>query len=215
MPKDILIDGRAIGDDAPCYVIAEIGANHQGDVAKARDLIRVAKLAGADAVKFQKRDNRSLYTKEAFDRPYDNRNSYGATYGLHREAVEFGREEFAELTAYAKEVGITMFSTPFDIASADFLAQFDPPAYKIASGDIRTLPLIRHVARFGKPIIVSTGGATMDDVRRVYDMVLPINKQLVIMQCTSGYPPEFDQLDLRDRDLQARVSGGDHRPVVA
>ncbi|PWB59721.1 MAG: N-acetylneuraminate synthase [Bradyrhizobiaceae bacterium] len=197
MPREIVIDGRTIGEQAPCYVIAEIGANHQGDLAKARDIIRAAKLAGADAVKFQKRHNRTLYTREAFDRPYENRNSYGATYGLHREALELDRAQFAELTAYAREVGITLFSTAFDIASADFLAQFDPPAYKIASGDLRTLPLIRHVARFGKPVIISTGGATLDDVRRAYELILPINSQLVIMQCTSGYPPEFDQLDLR------------------
>jgi N-acetylneuraminate synthase/sialic acid synthase len=197
MPKNIVIDGREIGEDLPCYVIAEIGANHQGDVGKARDLIKAAKLAGADAVKFQKRDNRTLYTQDAFDRPYDNRNSYGATYGLHREAVEFGYAEFADLTAYAREIGITMFSTPFDIPSAEFIEQFNPPAYKIASGDIQTLPLIRHVARYGKPIIISSGGATLDDVRRACDVILPINTQLVIMQCTSGYPPEFEELDLR------------------
>ena len=191
------IGKHEIGDHAQCYVIAEIGHNHQGSLEKAREMFREAKLAGAHAVKLQKRDNRGLYTRAAYNKPYDNENSFGATYGEHREFLEFGLKEYAELQAYAKELGVDFFSTAFDLASADFLAALDVPAYKIASGDLKSTPLLKHVARFGKPMIVSTGGATLDDVKRAYDTVMPINPQLAILQCTAGYPAAFEELDLR------------------
>ena len=94
-----------------------------------------------------------------YDRPYENENSFGPTYGEHREFLEFGRREYVELQAYARELGMTFFSTAFDVPSADFLAELDVPAYKLASGDLRNMPLLKHVARFGKPMIISTGGA--------------------------------------------------------
>jgi len=197
MSGRILIGGREVSDDAPCYVIAEIGGNHQGEIEKAIEMIRVAKQCGADAVKFQKRNNRELYTKAFYDRPYDHRNSYGPTYGLHREALELDEKQFGEVVACARDVGITLFSTPFDVHSADFLEKFNPPAYKIASGDIRTLPLIRHVASFGKPVLISTGGATLDDVRRASEATLRVNRHLCLLQCTSAYPAEFSELNLR------------------
>src|SRR4026209_906908 len=142
------IGRHEIGDQSKCYVIAEIGHNHQGSVDKARELFREAKLAGAHAVKLQKRDNRGLYTRAAYNRPYDNENSFGATYGEHREILEFGANEYRELQAYAREIGVEFFSTAFDTASADFLARLDVPAYKIASGDIKSVPLLKDVAGF-------------------------------------------------------------------
>lgn len=181
----------------PCYVVAEIGHNHQGSLDKARDLFREAKLAGAHAVKLQKRDNKGLYTRAAYHRPYDNENSFGATYGEHREFLEFGVAEYKALQAYARELGLDFFSTAFDIASADFLEALNIPAYKIASGDLKSTPLLKHVATFGKPMIISTGGALVEDVQRAYDTVMPINPQLAILQCTAGYPAAFEELDLR------------------
>lgn len=195
--RKLKINGTSIDDDSDCYVIAEVGHNHQGELEKAKALFRAAKNAGANAVKLQKRDNKKLYTREAYDKPYDNPNSFGATYGEHREFLEFGWPEYVELQAYARELGLDFFATAFDIPSANFLARLDPPAFKIASGDVKSLPLIKHVASFGKPVIVSTGGATLEDVRRVYDAVMPINNQLCIMQCTAGYPPEWHELNLR------------------
>jgi N-acetylneuraminate synthase/sialic acid synthase len=195
--RSITIGNHTINDDSHCYVIAEIGHNHQGSVQKARELFREAKLAGAHAVKLQKRDNRGLYTKAAYNKPYDNENSFGATYGEHREFLEFGRKEYEELQAYAKELDIDFFATAFDMASADFLEALDVPAYKIASGDLKSEPLLRHVAEFGKPIVISTGGALIEDVKRAYDTLLPINPQLCFLQCTAGYPASFDELDLR------------------
>jgi N-acetylneuraminate synthase/sialic acid synthase len=191
------IGAHEIGDHTRCYLIAEIGHNHQGSLEKARELFREAKLAGASAVKLQKRDNRGLYTRAAYDRPYDNENSFGATYGEHRERLEFGLREYRELKAYAAELGIDFFSTAFDLASADFLEELGVPAYKIASGDLKSTPLLTHVARFGKPVIISTGGAEIDDVQRAYDTIMPINPRLAILQCTAGYPAAVEELDLR------------------
>ena len=193
----IRIGQHEIGDHTPCYVIAEIGHNHQGSLEKARELFREAKLAGAHCVKLQKRDNRGLYTKAAYDKPYDNENSYGATYGEHREFLEFGRTEYVALQAYARELGLDFFATAFDVASADFLEELEVPAYKIASGDLKSTPLLRYVASFGKPMVLSTGGALIEDVQRAYDTVMPINPQLAILQCTAGYPAAFEELDLR------------------
>ena len=165
-PRALRIDDFLISDTSDCYVIAEIGHNHQGSLEQAHELFDEAKACGAHAVKLQKRDNRSLYTRELLQqRPYENENSYGATYGEHREALEFGQAEYEDLKAHAAELGVTFFATAFDIPSADFLAELDMPLYKIASADLINTPLLKHVAKIGKPMILSTGGATLEDVR--------------------------------------------------
>jgi N-acetylneuraminate synthase/sialic acid synthase len=115
---------------------------------------------------------------------------------MHREALEFGPLEYRTLKEYAQELGVTFFATAFDFNSADLLAELDMPAYKIASGDVVNTPLLRYVAEIGKPIIFSTGCATLEDVRRAYDTVAEVNEQVVIMQCTAGYPAEWSELDL-------------------
>lgn len=197
MSARIGIDGFDLHDGADCYVIAEIGHNHQGSVETAMEMFTAAKECGAQAVKLQKRANRSLYTREFFDRPYESESSYGATYGLHREALEFGRDEYRALQEHARSLGLTFFSTAFDFESADFLAELEMPAYKIASGDLTNLPLLRYVGQIGKPVIFSTGGGTLDDVRRAHDALAEVTDQIVVLQCTAGYPAEWDQLDLR------------------
>jgi len=186
-----------IDSGGDCYVIAEIGQNHQGSVETAKELFDAAKRCGADAVKLQKRDNRSLYTKEFFNKPYENENSFGATYGLHREALEFGRSEYVELKTHAQDLGITFLATAFDLPSVDFLEDVNIPAYKIASADLINTPLLRRVAETDKPMILSTGAATLTDVRRAYETVAAINDQLAILQCTAGYPAAWGELDLR------------------
>lgn len=195
--RKLIIDGQTIDDSTDCWVIAEVGHNHQGDVEKCKRLFDAAKEAGANSVKLQKRENRTLFTKAQYDKPYENENSFGATYGEHREALEFGREQYQELQAYCREIGITFFATAFDHASADFLANLEVPAFKLASGDLRNIPLLKHVASFGKPMIISTGGGTMDDVRRAYEAITPINKQLSILQCTASYPTPAEEMNLR------------------
>lgn len=219
--RSLLIDGVRLSDESDCYVIAEVGHNHQGSVARCRELFRVAKECGADAVKLQKRDNRSLYTRAMYDKPYDNENSFGSTYGEHREALEFGRDEYVELQRYSRELGLTFFATAFDIPSADFLAELDMPAYKIASGDLRTLPLLAHVARIGKPMIVSTGGATLEDIERAYEIIVPMNPQLAFLQCTAAYPAAAEDLNLRvittlrERFPEMVVGLSDHENGIA
>jgi N-acetylneuraminate synthase/sialic acid synthase len=197
MIRDLVVDGVRIADDTDTYVIAEIGSNHQGDLDRCKEMFRIAKQhCGVHAVKLQKRDNQTLFTRTMYQSEYNSENAFADTYGAHREKLEFGHEEYAELIRYAKEIGITFFATAFDIRSANFLADFDMPAYKIASGDLTNTPLLKHVASFGKPMFVSSGGGTMEDVRRAYETISAINRQLCLMQCTAAYPPEWEQLDL-------------------
>lgn len=196
MVHALSIDGVEISDATDCYVIAEIGNNHQGSVDKCKEMFKAAKDCGASAVKLQKRDNRALYTKAAFERPYEHDNSFGATYGEHRDFLEFGLDEYQELQRYAKSLDITFFATAFDIPSADFLEALDMPVYKIASGDLKSIPLLKYVASFQKPMIVSTGAATFEDVQRAYDAIMPINPKLAILQCTASYPVDSSELDL-------------------
>jgi sialic acid synthase len=219
--RELVIDGTRITDDGDCYVIAEIGHNHQGSVEQAQQLFMAASQCGVDAVKIQKRDNRSLYTRAAYDAPYDHENSFGATYGEHREALEFDIEAYKELQACARELGLAFFATAFDAPSADVLSELDMPAYKIASGDLRNTPLLKHVASFGKPIIVSTGGASMEDVDRAVDAVLPINPQLCLLQCTALYPAAVEDLNLgvittlRERYPELVIGLSDHQDGIA
>ena len=138
--RSFTMGASTITDDSAAYVVAEIGANHQGDVETAKKMIQAAALAGADAVKFQKRDNQALFTPEAYNAPYASENAFGATYGEHREALEFGKEEYVELMKEAKAQGVEFFATPWDFPSVDFLEDLDVPAYKVASCDLTNTP---------------------------------------------------------------------------
>ncbi len=189
------IDGTLVGG-SKSYVIAEIGTNHGGSVETCMQMIKSAKECGADAVKLQKRNNKTLFVKSLYDSPYTGENSYGKTYGEHREALEFDFEQYKELKAYADELGVTFFATAFDFESVDFLEKLCVPCYKIASGDLLNTPLQKYIAQTGKPVILSTGGGTYADVRRAYETILPINQQLVILQCTASYPCEPDNMYL-------------------
>jgi sialic acid synthase len=195
--RRLTIGDVEIHDRSDCYVIAEIGHNHQGDVEQAKQLIDAAKECGANAVKLQKRSNRTLYTRAYYDQPYDNEFSFGTTYGAHREALELSRDEYRELQAYACEQGIAFFATAWDFESADLLAELDVPAFKLASGDLLNTPLQRYVAQFGKPVFLSTGGGAIADVERAVETIAPINDRLCILQCTAAYPAATEDLNLR------------------
>ena len=215
------MDGRVIARDGPAYVIAEIGHNHQGDVDKAKALVRAARECGANAVKLQKRDNARLYTRALYNAPYDNEHSFGRTYGEHREALELSAADWLELREFSREEGITLFGTVFDEPSAAFLHELDLPAFKIASGDLTNTPLLRHVAALGRPIFLSTGGGTMEDVERAVDTILPLNAQLCVMQCTAAYPCEVEELNLgviesyRERFPDLVIGLSDHQSGIA
>ena len=195
--RQLTIDGFEISDQSDCYVIAEIGHNHQGKVETCKEMFKAAKECGANAVKLQKRDNKSLFTADYYNKPYNSENAYGSTYGLHREALEFGKAEYIELQAYAKSLGITFFSTAFDFKSADFLIELGMPAFKMASGDLKNIPLLKYVAAMGKPMVISTGGGTFEDAQRAIEAILPINSKLAILQCTAAYPVNFEDMNLR------------------
>ncbi len=152
-----------------------------------------AKWAGADAVKLQKRDNKTLYTEEFYNAPYNSEHSYGKTYGAHREALEFGWDQYVLLKCYAEAIGLTFFATAFDIPSADFLARLNVPAIKIASGDALNSDIYDWVeAHPDLPVIVSSGG--VPSIAHM-DPWAELNK-VAILQCTSGYPASYDELNL-------------------
>lgn len=194
---EIYFSGQRVSEPDQPFVIAEIGHNHQGNLETAIELFKKAHACGAHAVKLQKRNNRLLYTKKLYDQPYDNENSYGATYGEHREALEFGDSEYKELQHCARDLGLIFFATAFDFDSVDFLEKLNMPLYKIASGDLKNTPLLKHIATLRKPMIISTGGGTLDDIKRAYDTIMPINQQLCILQCTASYPTKPEEMNLR------------------
>ena len=219
--RRLRVDGVEIGDQRECYVIAEVGHNHQGDITLAKRLVDAAKECGVNAVKLQKRSNRTLYTREFYEQPYDNELSFGRTYGEHREALELGADDYRELLRHAREVGMTLFATAFDFESADLLAELDVPAFKFASGDLRNTPLQRHVAAFGKPMFLSTGGGSLEDVERAVSTIVPLNDQLCVLQCTAAYPASAEDLNLnvittlRERFPQLVIGLSDHQNGIS
>lgn len=173
------------------YIIAEICCNPCGNLELAKEFILKAKESGADAVKFQKRNNKLLFTEKFFNSEYNSKNSFGKTYGIHREKVEFNIEQIKILYDYTKEIDLDFIITPFDIYSFDEINKnIDVDAFKISSYDFVNLPLIRKILKYGKPVIFSTGAQTMENVLKIYnEEILPSNnKNICIMQCTSSYP---------------------------
>jgi len=219
--RELVVDGRVITRDGPAYVIAEIGNNHQGDLGKAKALIHEAKECGVDAVKFQKRDNRRLFTRAYYEAPYDNENSYGATYGEHREFLELPKSDWFELSRYSKEEGVAFVSAAFDEASADLMADLDVDAFKFASGDLLNVPFLRYVADKSKPMFLSTGGGTLEDIDRAVNAILPRNEQLCVLHCTAAYPAEVEDLNLavisslRERYPELVIGLSDHHNGIA
>ncbi len=195
MPE-LIVNGRRIADDEPAYVLAEIGHNHQGELEKAMELIHAAKECGVDAVKLQKRDNRRLFTRAFYDSPYDNENSFGRTYGEHREALELGKSDWFELSRYAREESLAFVAAAFDEPSADLLAELGVDAFKFASGDLSNVPFLRYVAGFGTPLFLSTGGGTLEDIDRAVEAIAAVNTQLCVLHCTASYPAEVEDLNL-------------------
>lgn len=193
--RELTIAGRRIADDAPCYVVAEIGGNHGGDVSVARQMIREAAQCGASAVKFQKRENETLYAHELLQNPYQNENSFGDTYGAHRAALELAPGSLRALGSTARGVGIACFATAFDERSADSCAELGFPAIKIASGGLTDLPLLRHVAEFGTPVLLSTGGGTLADINRAVNVLGACPH--AILHCVASYPLQPEEANLR------------------
>ena len=198
--KRIRIAGREVGDGCPCFVIAEIGQNHNGQLNLAKKLIDMAARCKADAVKFQKREISWELTKEAYDRPYEGPNSFGATYGIHREYLELNEEQHRELKEYAQAQGLIYFCTPCDPPSVDMLERVGCPIYKVASRDMTNIPLLRHMAKTGKPVILSSGMSSMDELRDAIAAFEGSSSDVTLMQCISQYPADPKNVNLRAMD---------------
>lgn len=191
------IGQRLIGDGQPCLIIAEAGINHQGDVNIARQLIDVAAAAHADVVKFQKRTISRILTAAGLDAPYAHRNSFGKTYGEHKRALELEKQAYHELKTYAEGQGLIFMASAWDEESVDFLEELGVPAHKVASADLTNLPLLKYMAQTGKPIFLSTGMSSLEEVDQAMATLRAYTDQIVLLQCTSTYPSEFDQINLR------------------
>ncbi|MCP9236787.1 N-acetylneuraminate synthase family protein [Lewinella sp. JB7] len=186
-----------IGDGYPTFVIAEIGQNHNGDVQTAKNLIDMAVRCGADAVKFQKRDIPSELTREAFDRAYDSPNSFGKTYGEHRIFLELNEEQHLELKEYAMSQGVPYFCTPCDVPSVEMMERIGVPFYKVASRDLTNLPALAAMAKTGKPVIISTGMASHEDIEDALEVLGKDRQDIVILQCVSQYPADMENVNLQ------------------
>ena len=192
MGKVVKIGNKIIGDDYPCFVIAEIGINHNGSLEIAKKLISVAHFFGCDAVKFQKRTVEVVYTQEELARPRPN--PFGETNGDLKRGLEFGLEEYKEIDRYCKELGILWFASCWDKKSVDFIEQFDVCAYKIPSALLTDLELLRYTKNTNKPILLSTGMSTMEEIDKAVEIIGLDNT--VIYHCTSTYPSSNDELNL-------------------
>jgi N-acetylneuraminate synthase len=194
MSACVRIGGRMVGPGMPTYVIAEIGINHNGSVELAKKLIDAAALAGCDAVKFQKRTP-ALSTPEAY-RDVKRETPWGLiSYLEYRERIEFGRKEYDEIARYCREKPIDWFASCWDCPSVDFVSRYDPICYKIASASVTDTDLLERVASEGKPVILSTGMSTMEEIEAAVS-VIP-RERLLIAHSTSTYPCKPTELNLK------------------
>lgn len=199
MSETITIDGRLVGKKQPCFIIAEAGVNHNGDITLAHKLIDSASSAGADAVKFQSFITEELITPDAPKADYqiETTGKSGSQYGMLK-ALELTAEQQAELKRHCDDVNIIYTCTPYEHTSIDLLDKIDIPVYKVASTDTTNIPFLRYMASKGRPIILSTGMCTMGEVE---EAVLAIqNNEYAILQCTSEYPVPYSDLNLKAMD---------------
>ncbi len=192
MPE-IKIGDTLVGDNNPCYITAEIGINHNGDINIAKQLIELADAAGCNAVKFQKRTIEIVYTPEELAKPREN--PFGPTNGDLKRGLEFGLEEYREIDRYCKELGIAWFASCWDEDALDFMDEFNPPCYKIASASLTDYALLRHHRTKGRPLILSTGMSTLEEIDHAVEVLG--KKDLIILHATSTYPSNYDELNLR------------------
>jgi len=193
MTAKVKIGDRFVGDGEPCFVVAEIGINHNGDLDIARKLISAAMLAGCEAVKFQKRTVDVVYSKEELARPRES--PFGDMNGDLKRGLEFGLEEYREIDDYCKSHKIMWFASCWDESSVDFIEQFKPPCYKIASASLTDDQLLRYLRATGRPIILSTGMSTIEQIDHAVEVLG--TKDLIILHCTSTYPSKPEELNLQ------------------
>jgi N-acetylneuraminate synthase len=189
----VQVGSRKVGDGEPCYVIAEIGINHNGDVEIAKKLVALAAVSGCDAVKFQKRTIDVVYTRDELAKQREH--PWGTTNGDLKRRLEFGQAQFEEIDAYCKSLKIPWFASCWDEASVDFIDRFDPPCYKISSASLTDDALLRHTRAKGKPILMSTGMSNLEQVQHAVEVIG--KKDLVLLHTCSTYPSAYDEINLR------------------
>ncbi len=194
MTREIKIGHRLIGDGHPTYIVAEIGINHNGDLELAKRMIDAAVHAGVDAVKFQKRTPEVCTPPEQRNQMRDTPWGY-ITYLDYRKKVEFGEKEYREIDRYCRKKNISWFASVWDEPAVDFLEKFDTPAYKIPSAALTDHALLRYVRKTGRPVILSTGMSTMEQIREAVEVLG--RQHLILTHCTSTYPCEPEELNLR------------------
>lgn len=182
-----------VGENESTFVVAEIGINHNGEVELAKKLIDASVEAGCDAVKFQKRTIDSVYTKEELDKPRES--PWGTTTREQKEGLEFDKKEYRAIDSYCKQNKILWFASCWDKKSVDFIDEFNPPCYKIASALLTNDNLLKYTKSKGKPIVLSTGMSTMEEVEHALDILG--EEDLVVLHCTSTYPASLKELNLK------------------
>ena len=205
MNKDlpaVKIQDRLVGDNRPCFIIAEAGVNHNGDPELAHQLIDVASEAGADAIKFQTFKAENLVTPYAEKAEYQKKNdsSAGTEYQMLKN-LELAESDFKKLSEYSQKKGLIFLSTAFDEESIDVLIRLTVPAFKIPSGEITNFPCIRKIAREKRPVILSTGMSTLDEVREAVRCLQQNGcRDIILLHCPAGYPAPLDSVNLRAMD---------------
>lgn len=189
----IKIGKKTYGDDCPCFVIAEIGINHNGSLETAKKLINMAHLYGCDAVKFQKRTVEDVYTKQELAMPRES--VFGTTNGDLKRGLEFGQKEYKEIDKYCKTLGIDWFASCWDLKSVDFMEQFNVCAHKIPSALLTNKPLLEKIKKTKKPILLSTGMSTIEEIDEAVDILGTDN--LILYHCTSTYPTANNEINLK------------------
>ncbi len=189
----VKIGKKLVGDGQPCYVVAEIGINHNGDLDLAKRLISIAVAAGCDAVKFQKRTVDVVYTPEELAKPRES--PFGNTNGDLKLGLEFDQEDYEDINAYCQAVHIEWFASCWDEQSVDFINRFDVPCFKIASASLTDDNLLRHTRATGKPIILSTGMSTLEEIDHAVGVLG--KEHLILLHACSTYPAMYEELNLR------------------
>lgn len=192
MKREVRVGNILVGDNQPCFIIAEIGINHNGRLKDAKRLIDMAVSNGCNAVKFQKRTVDVVYSKEELERPRPN--VFGETNGDLKRGLEFGLEEYKEIDEYCKQKNIMWFASCWDKGSVDFIDQFNPPCYKIASASLTDDELLKYTKSKGKPILLSTGMSTMEEIEHAMEILGEENT--IIYHCTATYPSNSNEINL-------------------
>lgn len=200
------------------FIIAEIGVNHNGSIELAKEMIKSASDCGVDAVKFQTFVSEDLVTEDAKKADYQNENTSEKTQFEMLKKLELTFDDFKELKDYAFDNGVMFLSSPFDKKSVDLLENLDVPAYKLGSGELNNFELIDYVQKTGKPIIISTGMATLDEIKETYEFI-DDKENLIVLHCITGYPTSFEEANLNfiktlQSELDSPIGFSDHSPGI-